>query len=52
MLSRLIERSRKDTDGATLRKRANRPGITATSIESARPTRNVRSAVDGSNASR
>ena len=52
MLSRLIDRSRSDTDGATLRKRASSPGITATSMESARPTLNVRSAVEGSNASR
>jgi MoaA/NifB/PqqE/SkfB family radical SAM enzyme len=41
-----------ETEGATLRKRASRPGITATSMESARPILNARSAVEGSKTSR
>jgi hypothetical protein len=47
-----MERSRKATSGAAPRKRAIKPGMSATSIESARPILNARSAVEGSNASR
>ena len=52
MVLRSIGRRRNETAGATTLSRARRLGITATSMESARPILNVRSAVEGSNASR